>query len=176
MHRFLPVVALALAALAGCTPTLNWREVRLEGSDLVALLPCKPDKGERTVPLAGKAVVLRMQGCNVGDATYAVSYVAWPDAAQADQALAQWRATTLANVQAGAVQEQAFLPPGGVALGNSRRVSATGRRASGEPVTANAAWFARQRAGGIDLFHAVLYAPRVDTEASATFFSGIRFP
>lgn len=176
MHCLLPAAALALAALAGCTPTLNWREVRLDGADLAALLPCKPDKGERTVPLAGRDVVLRMQGCDVAGATFAVSYVAWPDAGMADQALAQWKAATLANMQAGAPQEQAFTPPGAMALGNSRRVTATGRRANGEPVTMNGAWFARPRAGGIDLFHAVLYAQRVDAEASTAFFSGIRFP
>jgi hypothetical protein len=176
MQCLLPVAALALTALAGCTPTLNWREVRLDGADLVALLPCKPDKGERAVPLAGKDVVLRMQGCEVGEATFAVSHVAWPDAAQADQALAQWKTATLANMQAIAPQEQAFVPPGAMALGNSRRVNANGRRANGEPVTMNAAWFARPRAGGIDLFHAVLYAQRVDAEASSAFFSGIRFP
>lgn len=173
---FVPAAALALAAMAGCTPTLNWREVRFDQAELVALLPCKPDKGERTVPLAGRQVALRMQGCDVGGATFAVSYTAWPDAAQADQALANWKAATLANMQAGEAQEQAFVPPGAVAFANSRRLSATGRRADGEAVTVNAAWFARPRGNGIDLFHAVLYARRVDAEAASAFFSGIRFP
>jgi hypothetical protein len=178
LHRpvSLPAAALALAALAGCTPTLNWREVRFDQAELVALLPCKPDKGERTVPLAGRQVALRMQGCDVGGATFAVSYTAWPDAAQADHALAQWKAATLANMHAGEAQEQPFVPPGAVALAHSRRLSATGRRADGEAVTVNAAWFARPRGNGIDLFHAALYARRVDTEAASAFFSGIRFP
>lgn len=177
-HRLvrLPAAALALAALAGCAPAFNWREVRFDPAELVAMLPCKPDKGERVVPLAGRDVALRMQGCEVGGATFAVSYAAWPDAAQADLALAQWKAATLANMQAGEAQEQGFVPPGAVALANARRLSATGRRPDGEAVTLNAAWFARPRGNGIDLFHAALYARRIDAQAAAAFFSGIRFP
>jgi hypothetical protein len=40
----------------------------------------------------------------------------------------------------------------------------------------NAAWFARARGNGIDLFQVALYANRIDPEVSAAFFSGIRFP
>jgi hypothetical protein len=140
------------------------------------MLPCKPDQGERNVPLGGANVLLHMQGCDAGGATFAVSYVAWTDAAQADGALAHWKSATLANLQAGALQAQAFLPPGAMALSNSQRLVATGRRADGKAVSAHAAWFARSRGTGIDLFHAVIYAERIDAEASAAFFSGIRFP
>ncbi len=176
MRCLLIAAAFALMALAGCTPALNWREVRFDQADVVALLPCKPDKGERTVPLAGQSVVLRMQGCDVGGATFAVAHAAWPDAAQADQALAQWKAATLANMHATAVQEEAFLPSGAIALPHSRRLTASGRRAGGGAVTAQAAWFARVRGNSIDLFQAVLYTEQLDAESSAAFFSGIRFP
>ena len=69
MRCLLLAAALALAALGGCSPTLNWRETRFDGADLTAMLPCKPDRAERTVPLAGRDAPLRMQGCEAGGAT-----------------------------------------------------------------------------------------------------------
>lgn len=175
MRCFLFAAALALA-LGGCSPTLNWREIRFDGAELAVLLPCKPDRAERSVPLAGQDAPLRMQGCDAGDATYAVAHVALADAAQAGIALAHWRAATLANMHAQAPQETPFVPAGALALSQSVRVTASGRRADGRPVQLHGVWFARAHGSRIDLFHAALYAERPDAEASQTFLGGLRFP
>ena len=37
------------AALLACSPTFNWREVRLESTGLKAMFPCKPDHATRNV-------------------------------------------------------------------------------------------------------------------------------
>lgn len=70
------MLRLALAAtlftLAACSPTFNWREVRAESMPLKAMLPCKPDKGARTVPMAGRQVELQVLGCEAGGATFAL--------------------------------------------------------------------------------------------------------
>ena len=92
---------LGLAGLAACNPTFNWREVRADSSALVALLPCKPDRGTRTVPLAGRPTELQMVGCESGGATFALAKADVADAAQAGSTLAQWRVITLANARAG---------------------------------------------------------------------------
>jgi hypothetical protein len=177
MRCFPTVAAVALFALAGCNPVLNWREVRFDNADLVAVLPCKPDKAERPVPLGAQQATLQMQGCDVGGATYAVARIALTDASQAGQALAQWKAATLANLRATApAQEAPFEPQGALAIPQSVRAAAAGQRADGRPVSAQLAWFARVRSGGIDLFHLALYADRIDPEASSAFFSGVRFP
>jgi len=42
-----------------CTPAMNWREVRFEGGDMVALMPCKPEEATRTVTLFLPAVVAK---------------------------------------------------------------------------------------------------------------------
>ncbi|HSV52015.1 MAG TPA: hypothetical protein VLJ57_07855 [Burkholderiaceae bacterium] len=176
MRCFLTAAVLALVLLAGCNPVFNWREARFDAADLTALLPCKPDKAERPVLLGTQQVTLQMQGCDTGGATFAVARVALSDAGQAGQALAQWKAATLANMRAATVQEAAFVPPGAIALPQSLRVAASGYRPDGRAVSAHAAWFARTRGNQIDLFHIALYADRVDPEVSSTFFSGIRFP
>ena len=76
MFRFSILVStglVALLSLAACSPTFNWREVRPEGTRLNLLLPCKPDKAQKVVPLGGRATSLSMLGCDAGDATFAVA-------------------------------------------------------------------------------------------------------
>ncbi|MFZ3118274.1 MAG: hypothetical protein WA159_08145, partial [Variovorax sp.] len=47
------VVAVALSA---CSPTFNWREVPVGDAGLVAMLPCKPDRATRAMPLGAASV------------------------------------------------------------------------------------------------------------------------
>jgi hypothetical protein len=42
---------LASFTFASCSPTMNWREVRFEGDEFMALMPCKPEEATRTVTL-----------------------------------------------------------------------------------------------------------------------------
>ncbi len=162
---------LCTAVLAACTPTFNWREVRADSTDLVAMLPCKPDKAVRPVNLAGQAVELHMAGCEAGGATFAVSHATLADPARANEVLTQWRLVTLTNMQAAAPRDAAFQPRGALQLPASVQTVAVGRRADGLPVLAHAAWFAR----GGQVFHAVVYADKLDPEVAEAFFSGLSF-
>ena len=63
----------AVLALAACSPALNWREVRPANTSLSLLLPCKPDKAEKIVPLGGQPTTLAMLGCDAAGATFAVA-------------------------------------------------------------------------------------------------------
>ena len=159
--------------LAACSPTFNWREVRAESVQLKAMLPCKPDKAARTVPMAGRQVELRVFGCEAGGATFAVLAGDVVDPLRAGEVLAQWRAATLANMRTApaAAQDQAFLPAGAMALAQSLRVAAAGQRTDGSKVESQAAYFAR----GSHVVQAVVYADRMPAEAADTFFAGLGF-
>lgn len=183
-----------LLLLPACSPTLNWRDVRPEGTGLVLLLPCKPDKAEKTVPLGGKPTMLKMLGCNAAGATFAVAMADIGDAAAAASVLAQWQALTLANMKAppleggggavgGAVaaasaaagsqstQVAALKLPGAAPQPSPVLIKARGQRADGTAAAGNAAYFAQ----GSQLFQVVLYADKIAPEVSETFFSSIRF-
>jgi len=162
------------AWLAGCSPAWDWREVRLDDAPLAALLPCKPDRGSRAVVLAGESVELRMIGCDMGGATFAVSQVRLGPGAPAAAALLQWRAAVLANMQARDVREQPFQPAGSLGLPQSVRLTASGLRADARPVGAQAVWFARSSPDGLWLFHAVIYADAIKPEVADTFFGGLK--
>ncbi|GAB3477085.1 hypothetical protein [Polaromonas eurypsychrophila] len=182
---FLPVTAPRLAllaaaflALAACNPTFNWREVRPDNTALSLLLPCKPDKAEKSVPLGGQPVPLRMLGCDAGDATFAVAVADIGDASKAEAVLAQWQALTLANMKAGPVglgagttQVSSFRPAGMASGAPALLVKSSGKRADGRAVTGQAAYFSR----GSQLFQVVLYADVMSAEVAETFFSSLKF-
>jgi hypothetical protein len=66
--------------LAGCMPTFNWREVRLEEQKIAATFPGKTDSITRTIDLAGTKLPMTMQGVKVKELSYTVAWVKLPDA------------------------------------------------------------------------------------------------
>lgn len=162
--------ALFAALLAACTPTFNWREIRVPGAGLTALLPCKPDQGTRAVAIGPRTLQLSMQGCEAAGATFAVAWADAGDAAGANAVLAQWQAMAQANMQAGPARTEPFRPPGAAPLAASVRMAAAGRQTDGRPVEMRSVWFAR----GSHVFQAVIYAPRIPEEAAEAFFAGLR--
>jgi hypothetical protein len=161
----------SLAGLGACSPALNWREVGIKDTDLVAMLPCKPDVGERLVPLGGKEVALHMTGCDADGATFAVAHARLAQGPAAPAVLAQWRAATLANMGASSSREEASRLPllAGVA-GATTLWSARGQRRDGTAVVMQGVWFAR----GADVFHAVVYADDIPATLTEAFFPGLR--
>lgn len=86
-----------LCLLWGCTPAFNWRDVAFDGLPVSALLPCKPDRAMRTVPLAGAPRQMVMAGCEAGGATFTVAVVKVQDASQLAQVQAQLKAVNKAT-------------------------------------------------------------------------------
>ena len=165
-----------LMLLLACSPALNWREVGLQGSSAHALLPCKPERATRSVPLGGAPTELAVVGCDAAGATFAIMTATVPAGQPPDAVLAGWQQATLTNMQADAahVQRSAYRPTGGLPLPHAQRVVAQGRRGDGRAVAAQAVWSAHAApAGGVELLHAVMYADRADPAAADAFFDGL---
>lgn len=165
------VVAGAALALAACTPALNWREVRAEGSDLVAMFPCKPQRFVRQVPLAGASVEMRLMSCAVDGVNYAVVHARVADPAQVGPALQALRAAAVENIGGRAANETPFAVGGMTPSPWALRFSAEGRGADGEPVREQAGVFAR----GVQVFQATVVGPAPQAQAVDGFFGGLRF-
>ncbi len=169
LMRFSIYAVLALAGLAACNPTFNWRDVRPDDTRLSLLMPCKPDKAQKTVPLAGQPTELMLLSCDAGGVTFAVSAADLKDASKVAATLSQWQSAALANIKSGPVTASAFKStglPGGAAM-----VSATGKRANGQSVSSQAAYFSQ----GSQIFQAAMYADKIAPEVADTFFSGLKF-
>jgi len=171
LPRLRVLFVLAAGLLLACSPAFNWREVRPDNTTLALLLPCKPDKATRNVPLGGQSTELAMLGCDAGGATFAVAMTMLPDASQVAAVLAGWRAATLANMKAAGAGEAAPLKvPGAATQPPAVLVRADGRRADGSAVQSQAAYFSQ----GGQIFQAVIYADRISPEVSETFFSSLK--
>lgn len=174
MSRFLLV---ALVMLAGCQPTFNWRESRLGDTPLLAMMPCKPDAVTRSVPFVhGAVAAVTVASCETGGVTFALSSVDVGDSAGAGAALGLWREVVQKHWQfQPAVNEgsRAYVLPRSAALPQAVRIRGGVRKGSGEPLAAEAAFFAQ----GSRLFHVAVIgqSPKaLSPEVVDTFFGGLR--
>ena len=171
MRYFLPVVLLtSLPVLHGCSPTLNWRDVRTDQTPLTALFPCKPDQVVRTVSLGAKDVAMTMLGCDAGDATFTVTYADMKDGVNPGAALGQWKAATLGNMRVGSASELPFPIKGASVSPQPVRVEVHGVRPDGTAVAMHAVWFA----SGTQVFQAAVHADSVSPAVAESFFAGLR--
>lgn len=169
--RFLIYPVIAAASLAGCSPALNWRDVRPEGTRLSLLLPCKPDKAEKLVPLGGNPTALRMVGCDADGLTFAVSAADVGNSAAIPSTLAAWEQLTLANMKAAKADSSVPLKVVGATALHGVLVKARGQRADGTRVTGHAAYFSQ----GSTVFQAVIYGTDIKADVAETYFSGFKF-
>lgn len=157
---------------AACTPALDWREVRPEGSGLALLMPCKPDSQVRAVGLAATQVRLSLHACSAAGVTWALAFADVGDPAKVTAALSELRASAQENLRA-ADAEPLPLPlkvEGATPNDASQRVQFTGRMPDGRVVTEQMAGFAK----GTRVFQAVALGPSLESEAMATFFGNLR--
>jgi hypothetical protein len=76
-------LALAWAALAACTPELDWRELSVPEGHFAVLLPGKARSESRTLATASGAAVMTMYAYSPRRGTMAVAYTDYPAAALA---------------------------------------------------------------------------------------------
>lgn len=176
--RWAGACALAAACVA-CSPSLNWRNVPVEAAQLTVSLPCKPDHGSKNVALGAEQVELSMVGCEAQGALFALSWMELSDPSRISTVLTLWHDAVRAQlhlprqVPGTAPQEWPFVRKGALNLPQSVRMQTEGQRPDGKPVQVDAVWFARLRAGKVQLVHAVVYADRRDDAVADSYLESI---
>jgi hypothetical protein len=103
-------LVLACAALAGCAPELDWRELSVPAGKFAALLPCKPRQETRSFNAAAGRLTMTMYACSLKQGTMAVAYTDYPaaaaDASHRRERLNAARDALLRNIGAGAHTEE----------------------------------------------------------------------
>jgi hypothetical protein len=163
---------IALVLLCACSPTLDWREVRPEGSGAVALFPCKPSTDTRMVTLDGAPVRMLLAACRAGDATWALAVADVGDPARVAASLTALRSATAANLGADAQRVGALQVSGMTPNPLAERYRIQGKLPGGEAVTLEAGFFSK----GTRVFQATVMGPQVSGEAVANFFDGLKLP
>ena len=169
------LATLLLLALSACSPTFNWRELRLEGAPLQALMPCKPETAQRSVPLAGNPTALHLLACATEGLQFAIAWAELSDAAQVPLALASWRSASLQAIGVRSAPGDEASTAWAVAVPGAAQtlgVQASGRHPAGGAVQTRAVYFAR----GTQVFQAAVYGERLPPQALDAFFAGLRLP
>lgn len=125
------VLLAGLLALQGCTPALDWREVRNEQAGYRALFPGKPVMASREFVMAGETVTLKLHATTAGGAYFAVGEIPLAAAQQekAGDILAALKASLHQNVGAVGTGEKTVSIAGTV----WQEVRATGQMKNGAP-------------------------------------------
>ncbi len=165
------IACLALfALLAACAPALDWRQFQPDGWPLQLAMPCKPVDQQRSVPLAGATVALRMLSCSADDHVFAVASTDVGDPARVAPALQALAAAAKANVRATVADEQAAQVPGMTPQAAARRWRLRGQLPDGRPVAEQLQVFAH----GTRVFQASVIGTTADDARVAPFFDALR--
>ena len=168
----LPLWAIPVALGAACAPTLNWREIRPEGSGAIALFPCKPSSHVRTVRLGPASVSMSLYACTAGGITYALAHAQVSDPYLVGPALSELRASTAANLGVVAQADGPLQVPGMTPNAQAGRVRMEGKLPAGESAQAEAGFFVK----GTRVFQVTIVGRKLDTQALETYFGGLRLP
>lgn len=167
--RVIAAVAL-MTALLGCSPALDWREQRPAGSQVQLLFPCKPSEQVRRVTLAGAPVRLSLWACSADGQTWALAHADLADPARVSAALAELRASALANLGAESAAAEPLQVPGATPNPGSQRLRLAGKLPDGSAVQEQVAVFTR----GTVVYQATALGPALSDAAAETFITSLR--
>ena len=164
------LLCLTCALLAGCSPTLNWREVRPPESQLLLLFPCKPGAQERRLALAGQPARLTLYACSAAGQTWGLAVADVPDPVRITPALAELVASATANIGGAPSRPAPFLVQGATPNPGSLRLRLQGKLPDGKAVHMQVAVFTH----GTRVFQATVLGEEVAPDAAEIFFDGLR--
>jgi hypothetical protein len=160
------------AAAAACTPTLDWREVRPEGGALLAMFPCRPDRHQREVSLAGERRRMNLLVCAAGGNTFALGYVDTPDAARAGAVMAELRTLAAEHIGVPTPTVAPYRLAGMTPNPQAAELRLQGKLPDGNEVRERAVFFAH----GLRVYQASTIGRHLDEEAAQDFVSGLKLP
>lgn len=164
-----PLLSLVLL-MAACSPSLNWREVRPEGSGLTLMFPCKPELLSRALEAPGAPASARMglAHCEAAGLSFSLSWSEVPDPTQVAPALVQMREALLAGLKLPAAQPLALQVPG--MTPSAGAVTQTLGAPGGRGQQARLAVFAR----GLRVYQLLVVGPRADAPAWDGFLGSLQ--
>jgi hypothetical protein len=127
------LAALAVLCLAACAPELDWREFVSPEGRYAVLLPGRPAREAREVPLAGAKVTMHMTSVQVSGLAFGIGYADLPPGSDGERALAEGRDALVRNIGGRATAERPVAIDGGrgiefqaegSAQGNPMRIAA----------------------------------------------------
>jgi len=168
-------LAAVFALFIGCSPTLDWRELRPTGSGIVLLLPCKPVPQVRPVRLDGQVVSLTMNACKAGGQTWALAHADVSDPTRLAPTLAELLVGVgnklgAPSIGTGNTAVRSLAVKGATPHAGSQRQSLSGRLPDGTAVQAEVGVFVV----GTTVLQATVLGPSLPADGVAMFFDSLR--
>ena len=160
-----------VAALAGCSPSFDWRSVPLPDTELVTELPCRPARFQRDVAVAGVPLKLFMLSCEAGGVTYGVATADVVDPARVDAVLFALRDSAAAAIRSSGSPAGALNLHGVTPFNGNYSAHLHGQRPDGETVDEAIRVFAR----GTRIYQASAIGATLPDAALKPFEDGLRF-
>ncbi len=157
------------ASIAACTPALDWRDVRPEGSEVSIQFPCKPKSQTRQAALGGEVATMTLVSCTAEGLTFALVHADLGDPTRITAALIAMRKALAANLGAAESFAEPFVLAGMTPNVGSMRLRVAGRSPEGEPITEEAVLFTR----GTRVYQAAVLGARLDAAAASVFFDSL---
>jgi hypothetical protein len=159
-----------LLVLAGCTPALDWREARPEGSAARLWFPCRPASHARPVRLGGDQVEMAMYSCTADGTVYALSFADIKDPARVGAAVDDLSVAVQSHFQP--VESAASQPAAvtGMTHGRATNWRLAGRLRDGRPMQERTVLFSH----GTRVYQATMLGASLDAQAQEMFFDAIR--
>jgi hypothetical protein len=164
-------LVVAAWAVSACSPPLDWRELRPSDSGIQLQLPCKPQRHERSVVLAGQRHKLVLLACQADGLTWALAFADLADPARLGAGLQELAQAAQANITAGPPQAAPLQVPGATPHAASQRAKLQGKLPDGQAVQMHYAVFTH----GTQVYQATVLGPGVADAAADTFMASLRF-
>ncbi|MGZ5199795.1 MAG: hypothetical protein ACXWC4_08485 [Telluria sp.] len=160
-------MAVAVMALAACSPKYNWRDYVSPDAPYRIMFPGKPASYTRSVDLDGMRVDMTMAATEVEGAMFAVGTAQAPDPARAQAALAAIRTALLRNIGATSTQEKTAAAAT-VANGTASEVASSDVTADGVLNGVKMRLVGHFEARGKRIYQVVVMGPAKSIDADAT--------
>lgn len=166
------VFGLALALVTGmaCAPTLDWRDIRPEGTLLQLQFPCKPGQQRRELTLAGVRVTLALHACAAGGLTWGLAVADLRDPALVSTALVELATTAAAKLGAPEASSSPLRVSGATPSEASGLQRLEGRLPDGGRIQMHVAVFSH----GTHVYQATVLGERVAEESAQVYFLSLR--
>ncbi|WP_269631369.1 hypothetical protein [Pelomonas sp. BJYL3] len=154
-----------LLLLGACAPSLNWREVRPEGSGAELMFPCKPEQARR--PASAQEPAMGLAVCRAGELGFSLSWSEMPRPDMVGPALHAMGEGLRQRLKAPEAAWQALQLPG-----------MTPRPESGQQALIGSGQKARQAlfSRGLKVYQLVMLGPKDDELAWQNFVASVRLP
>ena len=163
------LLALLMLQMAGCSPALDWRQIRPEAWSLSATMPCRPDSQQRQVSLAGVPAALGLWVCSAGGFTFALASVEAVEPERVGPVLQALLASAQANVQGRVKARRPAVVPGMTPHPEAVHLHLDGQMPDGRAVQVQVLVFVH----GLRVFQATALGQGLGPAQVGPFFDGI---